>query len=113
MKKVLTTLLILAWCPPAAIAAKDSFEEIIKPIFKQNCVKCHGENGKVKGKLNLLKIKSRDQLLEDAERIEGIMIAIEDGDMPPEKEPPLSVKKRDLLISRLDEELKRRWNKTL
>ena len=107
MKQVLTALLIFAWCPSAAIAAKDSFEEIIKPIFQQNCVKCHGENGKVKGKLNLLEIKSRDQLLEDAERIERIMIAIEDGDMPPEKEPPLSVKKRDLLTSRLDEELKK------
>ncbi len=107
VKGAITTLLILTWCPLVAKSAQDGFEKILKPAFAQNCVKCHGENGKVKGKLNLLEIKSRDQLLSDAERIERIMIAIEDGDMPPEKEPPLSVKKRDLLISRLDEELKK------
>ena len=112
MKNILAILLFLAWSSPVYLAANDAFEEVIKPIFSQNCVKCHGENGKVKGKLNHLEIKSRDPLLEDAERIERIMIAIEDGDMPPEKEPPLPVKKRDLLISRLDEALKRRWSKT-
>ena len=107
MKNILAILLFLAWSSPVYLAANDAFEEVIKPIFSQNCAKCHGENGKVKGKLNLLKINSSKKLLEDVERIERIMIAIEDGDMPPEKEPPLPVKKRDLLISRLDEALKK------
>ena len=32
-------------------AAEDS---VILPEFQEHCVKCHGQNGKVKGKVNLL-----------------------------------------------------------
>ena len=35
---------------------RDAFDNLIKPVFQENCTKCHGEKGKVKGKLNLLKI---------------------------------------------------------
>ena len=39
---------------PVAEAEKDGFNEVLKPAFAQNCIKCHGEKGKVKGKVDLL-----------------------------------------------------------
>ena len=51
---------------------RDAFDNLIKPVFQENCTKCHGEKGKVKGKLNLLKINALPKFQEDAERIEKI-----------------------------------------
>ncbi len=58
-------------------------------LFKSRCVKCHGKDGKVKGKLNLLNIKTAARLSGDLERLQTILEVLETGEMPPEKEPSL------------------------
>ena len=85
---------------------RDAFDNLIKPVFQENCTKCHGEKGKVKGKLNLLKINALPKFQEDAERIKKIITAIEDGEMPPEEETPIPESKKKLILAELKALLK-------
>jgi len=75
-------------------------------LFKSNCVKCHGKNGKVKGKTNLLNIKTVDRLSEDLEMLQMILNVLEESDMPPEKEPPLKPEVRAVVVSELQKILR-------
>ena len=81
---------------------KHIFNNLIKPVFQANCIKCHGGKGKVKGKLNLLELNTLPKFQEDAERIEKIIIAIEDGEMPPEEESPIPETEKKLILSELE-----------
>ena len=38
-------------------------------LFQQSCIKCHGKDGKVKGKMDLLKIRNSADLTSDLERL--------------------------------------------
>ena len=58
-------------------------------LFQQSCIKCHGKDGKVKGKVNLLEIRTAADLTSDLERLQAILEVLGAGEMPPEKEPPL------------------------
>jgi len=66
-------------------------------LFKARCVECHGKGGKVKGKLNLLKVN----LAGDLERLEAIIEVLEAREMPPESEPELDEQKRDAVVAEL------------
>ena len=66
-------------------------------LFKARCVECHGKGGKVKGKLNLLKLN----LAGDLERLEAIIEVLEAREMPPESEPELDEQKRDTVVAEL------------
>ena len=46
-------------------------------LFKARCVECHGKGGKVKGKLDLLKLNSAVSLTADLERLDtqrGVLV---------------------------------------
>ena len=58
-------------------------------LFQQSCIKCHGKDGKVKGKVNLLKIQSAADLTSDLELLHAIIEMLDKREMPPEKEPVL------------------------
>ncbi|MEM7143541.1 MAG: DUF1592 domain-containing protein [Verrucomicrobiota bacterium] len=73
--------------PPADAATADAFTETLQPVFQEHCVQCHGKDGKVKGKVNLLDIKSQEQFLEDPDLAATILDVIEFEEMPPEDEP--------------------------
>ena len=81
---------------------KNPFDNLIKPLFQENCTKCHGEKGKVKGKLNLLELNTLPKFQEDADRIEKIMIAIKDGEMPPEDESPIPELEKQSILRGLE-----------
>ena len=38
----------------------DDFNQFLQPLFNTHCGKCHGKTKKVKGKVNLLEIKTAD-----------------------------------------------------
>ena len=80
---------------------KHIFNNLIKPVFQESCIKCHGEKGKVKGKLNLLELNTLPKFQEDAERIEKIITAIEDGEMPPEEETQIPESKKQSILKEL------------
>lgn len=71
-------------------------------IFAQHCVKCHGKDGKVKGKVNLMEIKSVIDLESDPELITSILEVLEFDEMPPEDEPRLKPSEIKLLSSELN-----------
>ena len=76
------------------VDTKGLFDNGIHPFFQQNCIKCHGEGEKIKGKLDLRTYSDHSELLKDADRIEDIISVIEEGEMPPEEEPKIDEKTR-------------------
>ncbi|SVD97179.1 uncharacterized protein METZ01_LOCUS450033, partial [marine metagenome] len=101
MKCILTSLLTIGSCLPAAKAEKDSFDGFLKPAFQQNCIKCHGEKEKVKGKVNLLALKNSAELEGNAKLLGKLIEALEFEDMPPEEEPLLDPKLRNHMVAEL------------
>jgi len=72
-------------------------------LFQQSCIKCHGKEGKVKGKVNLLKIRSAADLTSDLELLHTIIEMLDKREMPPEKEPALKPKDLALAIQELQQ----------
>ena len=99
-----TVILILAFCFCAASglrAQDDAFSKLVRPAFSKSCFKCHGEGPKVKGKVNLLELKSSADLRKNPELLEKIIEALDSGEMPPEKAPPLAAETRQGLVVEL------------
>ena len=60
---ILLLTLAIAGSTGLMAAEPDGFTDILKPVFDQNCIKCHGQKGKkVKGKVNLLKLRGASDL---------------------------------------------------
>lgn len=84
----------------AAETRGDSGARVMQ-LIQDRCVKCHGRDGKVKGKVDLLKLDSFDKLSSHPELIREMIEALDAGDMPPEKEPPLPDADRTSMIAQL------------
>ena len=96
---MMNSFLVLAFLAALAgsslgLDTKALFDTGIKPFFQQHCIKCHGEDEKIKGKLDLRTYSDHAAWLKDADRIEDIISAIEEGEMPPEEEPGIDKKTR-------------------
>lgn len=85
----------------------DTFSTVIQPVFRQNCVKCHGKKEEVAGELNLLRLENSNQLVKTPDALKEIIEAVDSGYMPPESEQPLSEKTRKQLVTSLQAYLKR------
>lgn len=90
-------ILLLAVVPAIA----DSFVEIVRPAMARHCVKCHGKDGKVKGKVNLLELNQGAKLGAKPELIQDLIAVLDAGEMPPESEPALDSDQRDRLVAEL------------
>ena len=77
----------------------------INSILDSHCIKCHGEGGKVKGKVNLKELRSANLLSSKPELLESLIGVIKDREMPPEDEPPLSDSERGKLLEWLEVKL--------
>ncbi len=77
----------------------------INSILDSHCIKCHGEGGKVKGKVNLKELRSANLLSSKPELLESLIGVIKDREMPPEDEPPLSDSERGKLLELLEVKL--------
>ncbi|MBT5847243.1 MAG: DUF1587 domain-containing protein, partial [Verrucomicrobiales bacterium] len=95
-------LLMTGWC--WNLQAADGGATLA--LFQQSCIKCHGQDGKVKGKLNLLNIKTAAQLSGDLERLQTILEVLDTSEMPPEKEPPLKPETRAAAVADLQKLLR-------
>jgi hypothetical protein len=83
----------------------EGFESFLKPLFEQNCIKCHGEE-KTKGKVNLKELGSATDLLAKPALIKELIEVIEFADMPPEKEPQLTSQDRERTVGILKDFLR-------
>jgi hypothetical protein len=94
---LLTAIVLLL---TARIGLADDFNEFVKPLLVEKCIKCHGAK-KAKGKVNLAEITSADRLSSQAELIETLIEVIDASYMPPEDEPPLEEPVRLKLLATL------------
>ena len=88
---------VLAFAPalPGWGAERDS----VLPVFQLHCVKCHGQDGKIKGKVDLLAIEDLADLGRQPDLLGKVIDAIDLEEMPPEDEPRLDAKERaDMLV---------------
>lgn len=97
---LLATVLLLV--SSLATCGNSGFEAILKPTFEENCIKCHGKEGKVKGELNLMEISRDEDLVQMPERIRDLIDVLEFEDMPPEDEPGLAAETRKEMIAALE-----------
>lgn len=74
--------------------------EVLK-VLQESCVKCHGQDGKVKGKVNLLELNDLESLKKKPELLQKIIEAIDFEEMPPEDEPQLGKGDRVKFLSDL------------
>lgn len=71
-------------------------------VFQKSCIQCHGKEGKVKGKVNLLEIKDLDHLKKDPDLLQELIDVIDFEEMPPEDKPQLEKKERRNLLADLE-----------
>ncbi|MCH2114942.1 MAG: DUF1592 domain-containing protein [Pirellulales bacterium] len=88
--------------PPVRSDATDAFSSLLQPTFAAHCVKCHGEEGRLEGEVNLLNLRSFSDLLRQPDLLETLIGVLSDQDMPPEEEEPLEVGTRDAMIQHLE-----------
>lgn len=92
-------LALLAFGQRDAVA-QSAAEELL-PLFESHCVQCHGKDGKVKGKVDLLAMRSIQDLTADPDLIRDLIDVIDYQEMPPEDEPQLSEKEREAAVATL------------
>ncbi|MCH2583086.1 MAG: DUF1592 domain-containing protein, partial [Planctomycetes bacterium] len=102
MKTTLPTFIAFVFSAGLAspLLAEDSTASLLS-AFKAHCVKCHGQGDKVKGKVNLLELKSEKDLLARPELLEKLVEVLKNREMPPKKEPAVSEPARKHLVARL------------
>ena len=102
-------LLSSSLAAPASDSSEEGshFKDVLKPAFEARCIRCHGQDGKVKGKLNLLEIETEADLLSDPDRLATILDVIEYEEMPPEDEPQLEKGQREQVLASLEGSLTR------
>jgi mono/diheme cytochrome c family protein len=96
--------LMLSVCLSSSLLAEElsaSLPSALPSAFKAHCIKCHGKGGKIKGKVNLLPLKSGDDLLARPELLEDLISMLKDREMPPEDEPPLPEGTRKQMVAQL------------
>jgi len=88
----------------------DDLSSTLLSAFQTHCVKCHGKDDKLEGKVNLLSAKSDGDLSARPELLEKVITVLQDREMPPEDEPALPAGKRQQMVKQLqallDEALK-------
>ena len=80
--------IILALYP--LLSQGESVEVDLLKVIDSHCVKCHGRDGKIKGKTDLFSIKDLDELAKNPELIQTLIEVIDFNEMPPEEEDPLN-----------------------
>jgi hypothetical protein len=74
----------------SAVDAKLYYESDIRPIMKAHCFHCHGEDGEIKGKvdLRLVRLMRKAEIIDDHNVADSTLLAVcVSGDMPKEGKP--------------------------
>ena len=102
MRRAAFILFLLSTLPSLA---DEFFKKDILPVLNKHCFNCHGEK-KQKGDLRLDILDPDIVHGTSAERWHDALNKINLGEMPPEKEPPLSISERRKLTSWITQRLK-------
>ena len=90
------TLLPALWAAEA-----DVVRDVLRPVFEQRCVVCHGQHGAASGDIDLHDLRSREDLANDPELLSKIANAVDFGVMPPAGQPPLATLERERMVGAL------------
>ena len=83
------------------VYGQDAFATVLKPTLVQHCIKCHGQQKKIEGKVNLHELTSSSDLAAKPALLRTMIKAVEDQEMPPYGEPPLKATTRAALVAHL------------
>lgn len=86
------------WLAGAASLAAGDFEKVVWPVLEQHCTSCHSEK-KHKGDLNLERFATPEAALKHPRIWQQVVEQIEDGEMPPDDEPPLTAEEKTNLLA--------------
>lgn len=100
MTVMLRLTIILSVFLIGVVCAEEHSSSIMR-VFQKHCVQCHGQGGKVKGKVNLLEIETLKDLSEHPELLGNLIEVIDFEEMPPEDQPQLSSEGRLALLNEL------------
>jgi len=87
----------------AAVAPAGSFDTVVKPFLTQHCIRCHGEmkqNGSVA--FHTRDVKSLEK---DRDLWETVMQRLQQGEMPPPKQPQPTAEQKKTVVAWLNAEL--------
>jgi len=101
----MTPKLLIFLCVLGASVVPTHAAEPPSALLQEHCFRCHGEAGKVKGKVDLLARTTQDDFLSHPDLLTDLVRVIEDREMPPEDEPPLSDSEREALLAGLNASL--------
>jgi hypothetical protein len=77
---------------------KQVFDQSILPLLKESCLNCHSTK-KQKGDLDLERFASLTDIKKEPMIWQEVLEQIKNGEMPPKKEPPLSVENKTALLA--------------
>lgn len=106
-----TICLVMTFGVPTSFAATSSpdSEEATANLlktFRTHCTKCHGDHGEAEGEVNLLNLKTDDDLQRRPELLESLITVLRDRRMPPADSPSVSDAERQQTIATLQMILK-------
>ena len=108
MKTVFTTSVALVLSIGLSSSSlADEFSTLLRSAFKAHCIACHGKDGKMKGKINLLALKSGVDLQARPKLLEKLIKVLKNREMPPKDAPPLPAVKREQMVGGLHALLER------
>ncbi|MFP6765715.1 MAG: DUF1587 domain-containing protein, partial [Planctomycetaceae bacterium] len=79
----------------------DESTTFILSTFNVHCIRCHGQDGRIEGKVNLRALKSDNDLRRHVELLEDLIKVLSDRRMPPKDEPDLPAATREQMVVRL------------
>lgn len=71
-------------------------------LLQEHCFRCHGQEGKVKGDVNLLERVEQGDFLSHPDLLADMILVVGDYEMPPEDEPELSGSEHETLMASLN-----------
>jgi hypothetical protein len=99
LRSALAALLLIA---SLDLAGSVHGAEPFEAFLEKHCFRCHGEAGKVKGKVNLLERSTQGDFLSHPELLTDLIRVVKDREMPPEDEPQLSASVQETLLANLN-----------
>ena len=93
---------VVGQLPPNAddsVASEKEFSQSIRPLLKTHCFDCHNAEEQ-EGEINLAALGSNSELVDDADLLESVLEAVEEGFMPPQDfERPLGENDRGKIVA--------------
>lgn len=90
----------IASCFAVAAAEENQFQELIAPVIRTHCIKCHGKSDEIEGEIDLFKM-TNEGIMQQPELIRKLIHVLDLEEMPPEDEPQITSAQRQKMVREL------------